>query len=57
MRWRQIADPYLAAHRACTFVQTVNRTKTFHVNHFCPVAAKTGHARDFGDIDKIGGCD
>jgi hypothetical protein len=36
-RLRQIPDSHLAAPCKSAFAQTVNRTKTFHVKHFCPI--------------------
>jgi hypothetical protein len=34
---RQIPDLHLAAPRESAFAQTANRTKMFHVKHFCPI--------------------
>src|SRR5208283_2210012 len=32
-------EPYFAPPCGSHFAQTVNRTKTFHVKHFCPIGA------------------
>ena len=33
----KILAPYFAPPCESHFAQTVNRTKTFHVKHFCPI--------------------
>jgi hypothetical protein len=37
---RQIPDSHFAASRKSALAQTVNRTKMFHVKHFCPIGGK-----------------
>ena len=37
LRSPQIASPYFAPPCEGAFARSVNRTKTFHVKHFCPI--------------------